>query len=116
MYGMFPWIDIPMHFVGGMAMSTTLVMLYKALQNINIIPHMHIAITKIFLFTTISTITIFWEFSEFTTDLFFRTHAQVSIPDTMKDMFLGMVGGLLVISLFRFFPVIQLKHVEKSQK
>lgn len=114
MYALFPWIDIPMHFVGGMTMTTTLIMLYKALQHINLIPQMHAAITRVFLFTTISTITIFWEFAEFSTDVFFGTHAQVSIPDTMKDMFLGMLGGLLVISLFRIFPIIKFKDGKKS--
>ncbi len=114
MYGLFPWIDIPMHFVGGMTMTTTLIMLYKALQHINVIPQMHVAITKLFLFTAISTITIFWEFAEFSTDVFFGTHAQVNIPDTMKDMFLGMMGGLLIISLFQFFPIIKFKDEKKS--
>ena len=114
MYALFPWIDIPMHFVGGMTMTTTLIMLYKALQHINVIPQMHVAITKLFLFTAISTITIFWEFAEFSTDVFFGTHAQVSIPDTMKDMFLGMMGGLLIISLFQFFPIIKFKDEKKS--
>ena len=114
MYGLFPWIDIPMHFVGGMTMTTTLIMWYKALQHINVIPQMHGAITKLFLFTATSTITIFWEFAEFSTDVFFGTHAQVSIPDTMKDMFLGMMGGLLIISLFQVFPIIKLKDEKKS--
>lgn len=110
MYRSFPWIDIPMHFGGGVAMMVSIGMLYKSLQKIAVIPHLPLAITRLFLFTIISTITIFWEFAEFTTDFFYYTHAQVSIPDTMKDMFLGMLGGVLVISLFRFIPVIKLTN------
>jgi len=41
------------------------------------------------------------EMAEFVSDYFYHTRVQVSLDDTMLDMFLGILGGSLVSFLFR---------------
>ena len=101
-YWRFPRFDIPMHFVGGLCFTYSLVALYKFLQKNRVIPEMDLYLSIFFIFTAISTVTIFWEFSEFFSDYFLGTQAQISTKDTMLDMFLGMTGGLLVALFFKF--------------
>jgi hypothetical protein len=62
---------------------------------------MDFALNVFFIFTTIATVTVFWEFAELASDLLFKTQAQISARDTMLDMFLGMTGGLLIVLLHK---------------
>lgn len=92
-YDRFPAFDIPMHFAGGVAIA------FFFARNVSIffIPHLtqksrvlgHIAMV----FALTATATVFWEFAEFIYDAILGTHVQVSIADTMLDMFLGILGG-----------------------
>ena len=44
--------------------------------------------------TLVATGAVCWEFHEWLSDTFFGTHLQWSVTDTMKDLFLGMLGGV----------------------
>ncbi len=49
---------------------------------------------------------VIWEFCEFTSDMFFGTHNQLSNTDTMLDLFFDFLGGIIVALPGAFY----LKH------
>ena len=46
-------------------------------------------------FTTIA-MGVIWEFNEWITDIFFGTHEQWGYTDTIKDLFIDMIAGLVM--------------------
>lgn len=100
-YWKFPRFDIPMHFVGGLVFTYGILSTYKFLQRKQVIPQMEFVLNVFFVFTTITAVTVFWEFAELASDLIFQTQAQISAKDTMLDMFLGMTGGLLIALFYK---------------
>jgi hypothetical protein len=93
MYEAFPALDIPMHFTGGVAIAfffarnVSIVFIPHLTQKSRILGHI------VMVFALTATATVFWEFAEFIYDRVLGTHVQVSIADTMLDMFLGILGG-----------------------
>lgn len=97
MYTVFPSFDIPMHFLGGVAITYFYIQCITCGIKENILgrPSFLAVILLIFLLTC--TTTIFWEFAEWTSDVLFKTHMQVSLNDTLLDMVLGILGGVVMI-------------------
>jgi hypothetical protein len=48
-----------------------------------------------------ATAAVFWEFAEFTSDRLFGTGAQKGLDDTLLDMALGILGGLMYLLFAR---------------
>lgn len=96
-YNVFPSFDIPMHFLGGVGITYFYVDFLKRLHQYSIIKIGNVFTIIILLFCMISTTTVLWEFLEWIIDYCFNTHAQVSLDDTMLDMFLGILGGTITI-------------------
>jgi hypothetical protein len=40
---------------------------------------------------------VFWEFAEFSMDRLLGTNVQISLQNTMQDLFMGMVGASAMI-------------------
>ncbi len=108
-YDVYPWIDTPMHFIGGITMSYSFVILLKSFQESEIMPTLDTYLNIFFSFTIIVTIAVFWEFLEFIAGIMFNANIQVSLPNTMKDLFLGSLGGLFVCLLFKYYQPIKLR-------
>jgi hypothetical protein len=97
LYKSYPWIDIPSHLLGGV----TITYFYRAaIRNsqkfVGAIP---IPVQILFAFTATGTTTILWEFYENLVDYFLKTHIVRGLEDTITDLFLGLIGAL-VLSLF----------------
>lgn len=96
-YDIFPPLDIPSHLLGGAAITYFYRSAIKHSQNmIGDIPNL---IQVLLAFTSTGTIIILWEFYENALDLFLGTHMVRGLEDTIQDMFLGLMGAL-VLSLF----------------
>jgi hypothetical protein len=93
-YILYPPLDIPMHFLGGVAIafffSRCLAMVPEGV--ISGVPR-HFA-QALLVFALTCTATVFWEFAEFLSDRLFGTRAQLGLEDTLLDMALGVAGGL----------------------
>ena len=50
-----------------------------------------------FVFTSVATIAVFWEFGEFTIDHVLGKNVQVSLANTMQDLLIGILGALTVV-------------------
>jgi hypothetical protein len=97
LFDLFPPLDIPSHLLGGVALTYFYRAAIKNSQSI--VGDIPLPIQVLFAFTSTGTTLIFWEFYENLLDLFFGTHVVRGLEDTIVDMFLGLMGAL-VLSLF----------------
>ena len=95
-YGILPWFDIPIHFIGGVSVSMTYFFILKYLQKENYLK-INSLTRIIFVFALVSLTAVFWEFFEFSAEYLTGFNLQGSLNDTMIDLFLGLFGGLLAV-------------------
>lgn len=96
-YAFFPSVDIPMHFVGGVAIAYFFWRLFAALPERAVDAALRPLAAAIFVVSLTATSAMLWEFAEFTSDALFGTQVQVGIADTMLDMALGLTGGIFFV-------------------
>lgn len=95
----FPPLDIPTHFMGGVAITY----FYRvAIRNVQkLVGEIPFPIRVLFAFTCTGTTTIFWEFYEYLVDFFFGTHMVRGVTDTTVDFIAGLLGALVFTLLYR---------------
>ncbi len=93
-YILYPPLDIPMHFLGGVAMAYFLANCFSALPKDAIAHSLRPLAAVVFVVSLTTTSTVFWEFAEFASDAVFGTHAQLGLDDTLLDMALGIAGAM----------------------
>jgi hypothetical protein len=97
LFELFPILDIPSHFAGGVAISYFYrVAIRRAQELVGEIP---VPIQVLLAFTATGTTAIFWEFYENLLDLSLGTHMVRGLGDTIVDLAVGLAGALL-LSLF----------------
>ena len=94
LYSIYEWIDIPMHFLGGMSVAVSFTLTLRSFQKQNLMGKMPFLIFLIFVVSLTALTAVFWEFWEFFADLYMELNAQLGLADTMADLFLGLIGGL----------------------
>ena len=99
LFKMFPSLDIPTHFMGGVAITY----FYRSAiwNSKKFLGDIQIPIQILLAFTATGTTTVLWEFYENTIDHFFGTHMVRGLEDTIVDMFLGLSGALVLTVLYR---------------
>ncbi len=97
LYSLLPWIDIPMHYLGGLSMGYSLFSALMVLQQRRVIHPVDKVIVLLLTFTMVATIAVFWEFAEFSMDQLLKTNVQISLQNTMQDLFMGMLGAATVV-------------------
>ena len=97
MYDRYPPLDIPTHFLGGVAITY----FYRsAIRNSQaFLGETPFPVQVMFAFTATGTTIILWEFYEVILDFLFQAHNVLGLGDTIKDMAVGLTGAL-VLSLF----------------
>lgn len=97
LYARFPFVDIPTHFMGGVAITY----FYRgAIRNLNLFfDELPQGVRTVFAFTCTGTTIILWEFYENAFDYLFGTTMVRGLEDTVVDMLIGMLGAL-ALSLF----------------
>jgi len=99
LYDWYPWLDIPTHFLGGVAITY---MYRSAIRNSqNLLGEIPQAIQILLAFTCTGTTTILWEFYENIYDYLFGTHIVRGLEDTLVDLFLGLSGALVLTLFYR---------------
>ncbi len=110
-YASYDWFDIPMHFLGGLAVATlALGAWHSVIKKINYKQHLspvwQTSIYAIGILGSVALIGIAWEWYEFIFDRLMFTYnadfspAQTSLGDTLADLFLDLLGGLLAFGIF----------------
>jgi len=93
-YVFYPWIDIPMHFLGGLSVCLSYLALLKEARKEKYLGEMKKFVLFVFIISMVAITAVLWEFFEFSIDLIFKTQAQGGLADTMSDLFFGLVGGI----------------------
>jgi hypothetical protein len=88
---------MPMHFLGGVSMAFFISRCFQALPR-ELVRSSRIVVLELILVGSLTaTAAMIWEFAEFACDLAFGTNIQRGLPNTMRDMALGLAGALAVM-------------------
>jgi hypothetical protein len=102
LYQLFPPLDIPTHFLGGVAITYFFrIAIRRSQKTVGEIP---LPVQVLFAFTCAGTTTILWELCEYLFDLFFSTQMVRGVTDTTVDFFAGLLGALAVSLFYRRQP------------
>ena len=101
-YLIYPWLDIPTHFLGGVAITYFFLTAIEHSENlVGATPPIIQRLLAIGL-TAISAVV--WEFLEFLSDYFLGTHHNLGVTDTISDLFFGLLGATVIV-VFSAFKV-----------
>ncbi len=96
-YLLYPWLDIPTHFAGGMAITHFyLAALAGTEPALGKTPRV-IRFIAAWGLTAITAIV--WELFEYLSDISFATLMNLGVADTLSDLFFGLTGGCLAIAV-----------------
>ena len=99
LYKLFPPLDIPTHFMGGVVITYFYrVALRHSQKWIGDIP---LPIQALLAVTGAGTTAILWEFYENILDFFLGTRMARGVQDTIVDLFTGLLGALVFSLLYR---------------
>ena len=99
LFKMFPFIDMPTHFMGGV----TITYFYRvAIRNSQkFLGDIPAPIQILLAFTATGTTTVLWEFYENLMDHFFGFQMVRGLEDTIVDLAMGLSGALVLSVLYR---------------
>lgn len=98
-YDTWPQTDIPMHFAGGLSIAFFVSRCFRALPR-EIVRSSRIVVLELILAVSLTaTAAMVWEFAEFTLDRVAGSNVQVSLPNTIQDMALGLLGAIVFSAL-----------------
>ena len=96
-YTRFPPLDLPMHFLGGVAIAYFFSWGFDLLPPCAIAAEWRTRLRLALVSAWTATAAVSWEFAEFTSDALFDTGSQKSLEDTLLDMALGIAGGVFFL-------------------
>lgn len=91
--------DVPIHLLGGIAITFFYFKSVKCALNNNILGSPSSVFLNLLLFSLTCVTVVFWEFLEWILQANFHLILQISLEDTLFDMFIGIIGGLLVLGI-----------------
>jgi hypothetical protein len=99
LYDWFPPLDMPTHFMGGVAITYFYRSLISNAQQLT--GDIPLPVQVIFAFTCTATTAVLWEFYENFADYFLGTHMVRGLEDTIIDLIMGITGALVLSVLYR---------------
>jgi hypothetical protein len=100
-YSLFPWLDIPMHFIGGAAIAYFALHALRTAASCGLIGLPHRNTIRLASFAFACAAAVFWELAEYAVDPYFETKLQHGMADTLFDVLLGLGGALCYLALKR---------------
>ena len=99
LFKMFPFIDMPTHFMGGV----TITYFYRvAIRNSQkFLGDIPLSVQILLAFTATGTTTVLWEFYENLMDHFLGFQMVRGLEDTIVDLTMGLSGALVLSLLYR---------------
>lgn len=106
LYGKLPWWDIPMHFFGGFVMAMLAIAIHGHMTTKGHVKKVSEVYHVIFILGFTMLIAVAWEFHEYLIDntigpWYGWEPTQLSLGDTMLDLLLGGIGGLVAAYTFK---------------
>jgi hypothetical protein len=101
LYDLWPPLDIPMHFLGGVAIAYFGAVFLKQCSAYGFVQiHSELMTLALILALTLSAATL-WEYAEWISDRVLGTQAQKGLDDTLLDTVVGLCGGILFVLVSR---------------
>lgn len=100
-YNLLPEFDIPMHFAGGVAIAYFFGVCYREAAHLGLLGQPSATVFPPMILGLTSLAAVVWEFAEFVADHQFGMHTQPGLADTLLDLFMGLLGGLVLIAWMR---------------
>ena len=97
LYDLWPPIDTPMHFAGGVAIAFFISRCFQLLPRESVRRSRVVLLELLLIGSLTASVAVFWEFAEFSIDQLFGMNAQISLANTMKDMAMGILGAIFLI-------------------
>ncbi|MGB5261723.1 MAG: hypothetical protein WBO34_14555 [Gammaproteobacteria bacterium] len=88
-------LDSVLHLAGGVALGIFIYGVFTCAVSKGWCPDPGRPVTLILVVALVTTGAVCWEFYEWISDTVFGTHLQLTVADTIKDLLLGLLGGLL---------------------
>jgi hypothetical protein len=99
LFARFPWVDIPAHFLGGIAVTN---LYWRAAANAQTLTGRVPKLGRgVLAFGCTAGTAFLWEVFEFACDRFLGAHMQHGLGDTLSDLVFGLGGGLAYLALRR---------------
>ena len=92
-YSRFPEFDIPMHFVGGVAIAYFFGQCYCMAARFELLGQPSAVVFPPMILGLTSLAAVVWEFAEFVADRQLGMHTQPNLADTLLDVLMGLLGG-----------------------
>ncbi len=99
-YESYWWLDIPMHFLGGIAIAASAYFLLQHFQELNQYSNSSKILQFLIIVSIVALSAVAWEVMEFSLDFYYLTEMQPTVQDTMKDLSIGLIGGSLTALFF----------------
>ena len=114
-YYFFPNFDIPMHFLGGLAIAFFLDRALMSASLLGIIELCHVVPRRVLVFCGTCIVAISWEYSEILKYLSYWIQEPAGLEDSLEDLFFGAAGGIFFI-VHSQFPVGGSLHPESLSR
>lgn len=98
-YVAFPWLDIPMHLLGGFSAGYFFIFslsYFRREKNMKFNKFFAV----LFVISLVLFIAVMWEFLEFSLEIVTGFNFQGTLQDTMGDLFMGIIGGIVSTIVF----------------
>lgn len=96
-YILYPWLDMPTHFCGGLTITYFFsVAITHSQVRMGCIPK---SIQMLLSLGLTAIIAVVWEFFEFLSDIALGTKMNLGVPDTLSDLFFGLLGGVIMVAV-----------------
>ncbi len=89
------WPNRLVHLLGGLSFAVVGYFVLEIFKKLKWIITTNKVVDFFIILFFVMSVSVFWEFREFLSDKYLFTHSQISVADTVKDMFMGMVGAVL---------------------
>ena len=114
LYDLWPPLDIPLHFLGGIAIAYFGAVLLTQCEDEGFIRiSSNLMAGALILALTLSAAT-FWEYAEWISDHTLGTQAQKGLDDTLLDTLVGFFGGSLFVVISRGKLIVKELSQQKS--
>ncbi len=95
-YILYPWLDMPTHFCGGLAITYFYLAAGAHAQALTgripgpVLRLMSLGLTAL--------TAVCWEFFEYSSDVLLHTQMNLGVSDTLSDLFFGLLGGAVMVA------------------
>ncbi|MGD2083052.1 MAG: hypothetical protein PVF91_08805 [Chromatiales bacterium] len=101
LYQRFPDLDIPMHFVGGLAVAHVTARAVDVGREAGVVRLGPVLLEKLLIIACTALAAVLWELHELVLDTLAGTRELGDLADTLGDLFFGLLGGTVYAALRR---------------